>query len=204
MDEPTPLSSWDDLALMYAVQRQDERALAVLYDRHGPSMLGFVIRMLPNQADAESVLLATFTQAWRNAGQYSSRRGSVAAWLVMIARSRALDAVRAAGRRARIMPISTDDAPIRSLEDRGPMSDPAQVVVDRERCERVARALATLPEAQRTAIQLAFYDGLSHTDVAQKLGEPLGTIKTRIRLGMSKLRAVLTNELGAGAGEALG
>ena len=121
MDQSTPLSTWDDLALMYAVQRSDERALAVLYDRHGASILGLVIRMLPNQADAESVLLATFTQAWWNAGQYSVRRGSVAAWLVTIARSRALDAIRAAGRRARIMPISTDDVPIRSLAVVGKM-----------------------------------------------------------------------------------
>ena len=196
MTEPAALSAWDDLALIYAVQRQDERALAVLYDRHGASILGFVMRVIPDQGDAESVLLATFTQAWRTAHRYSPDRGPVAAWLVMIARSRALDAARAAGRRARIIPISMDDAPLRSLEARDSTSDPAHAVEANERRERVARALAALPDAQRTAIQMAFYDGLSHADVAAKLGEPLGTIKTRIRLGMTKLRAVLHNELG--------
>jgi RNA polymerase sigma-70 factor (ECF subfamily) len=196
MPNPTALTSWDDLALIYAVQRQDERALAVLYDRHGANILGFIMRVVPDQGDAESVLLATFTQVWKNASRYSPERGPVVAWLVMIARSRALDFARAAGRRDRIIPISMDDAPIRSLTARDSSSDPSQAVEADERRERVARALATLPDAQRQAIQLAFYDGLSHADVAAKLGEPLGTIKTRIRLGMTKLRSALHSELG--------
>src|ERR1051325_10471853 len=165
MTEPAALSAWDDLALIYAVQRQDERALAVLYDRHGASILGFVMRVVPDQGDAESVLLATFTQVWKNAHRYSPERGPVVAWLVMIARSRALDFARAAGRRARIIPISMDDAPARSLEARDATSDPAQAVEANERRERIARALAELPDAQRGAIQLAFYDGLTQADV---------------------------------------
>lgn len=200
MTESVALTTWDDLALIYAVQRQDERALTVLYDRHSASILGFIMRVVPDQGDAESVLLATFTQAWRNASRYSPDRGPVVAWLVMIARSRALDFARAAGRRARIIPISMDDAPLRSLAARDAGSDPVETVEANERRDRIARALAELPDAQRTAIQLAFYEGLSHADVAAKLGEPLGTIKTRIRLGMTKLRAALHNELGEAIG----
>src|SRR3954465_14554525 len=116
MTEPVALTTWDDLALIYAVQRQDERALTVLYDRHSASILGFIMRVVADQGDAESVLLSTFTQAWRSAHRYTPARGPVVAWLAMIARSRALDFARAAGRRARIIPISMDDAPLRSLE----------------------------------------------------------------------------------------
>jgi RNA polymerase sigma-70 factor, ECF subfamily len=193
---PIALSGWDDLALMYAVQRQDERALAVLFDRHAAGLLGFVMRFVPELSEAESVLLEAFAQAWRDAERYSPDRGPVISWLVMIARSRALDAMRAAGRRARVMPMSTDDAPQHSLEARDTASDPTHAVEHRERRERIASALAALPESQRTAIQLTFYEGLSHSDVAARLGEPLGTIKTRIRLGMTKLRAALSGEFG--------
>jgi RNA polymerase sigma-70 factor, ECF subfamily len=194
--EPVAFSGWDDLALMYAVQRRDERALAVLFDRHSSSLLGFVMRFVPDQSDAESVLLEVFAQAWRDAERYSPDRGPVVSWLVMIARSRALDAARATVRRARVMPMSMDDAPQHSLEARDSSSDPTHEVEQRERRERLASALATLPESQRTAIHLTFYEGLSHSDVATQLGEPLGTIKTRIRLGMTKLRAALSGEFG--------
>jgi RNA polymerase sigma-70 factor (ECF subfamily) len=114
----------------------------------------------------------------------------------MIARSRALDVMRAAGRRARMVPVSMDDAPSHSLQARDPTSDPTHAVEEAERRDRVALALAALPEAQRTAIELTFYEGLTHADAAKRLGEPLGTIKTRIRLGMTKLRAALSSEFG--------
>jgi RNA polymerase sigma-70 factor (ECF subfamily) len=140
--------------------------------------------------------LEVFAQVWRDALRYSPERGPVISWLVMIARSRALDVMRAAGRRARIMPISMEDAPQHSLEARDSSSDPSHAVETRERRERLASALALLPESQRTAIELTFYEGLSHSDVAARLGEPLGTIKTRIRLGMTKLRAALGGEFG--------
>jgi RNA polymerase sigma-70 factor, ECF subfamily len=193
------LSKWDDLPLMYAVQRRDERALAVLYKRHAPGLLGFVMRFVPDQTDAESVLLEVFTQAWRDADRFSQDRGSVISWLVMIARSRALDVMRAAGRRARVAAVSLDDAPPQSLEARDIMSDPTYGVEHRERQDRLAEALAQLPTAQRQAIELTFYEGLSHADAAVRLGEPLGTVKTRIRLAMTKLRAALSGELGEAA-----
>ena len=194
--EPVTLSAWDDLALMYAIQRQDERALAVLYDRHASRLLGFVMRFVPEQSDAESVLLEAFSQAWRDAERFSPDRGSVISWLVMIARSRALDVTRAAGRRARVTAISMDDAPPHSLEARDPMSDPTYAAEHTERQERLAVALTKLSESQRQAIELTFYEGLSHSDAAERLGEPLGTIKTRIRLAMTKLRTALSSEFG--------
>jgi len=193
--DPASFSSWDDLALAYAVQRRNERALATLYDRHAPAMLGLILRIVPEPAEAESVLLETFAQAWRSADRYSPERGPVVVWLATMARSRALDFARATKRRARLVPMSMDDAPPESLAARDSSSDPAAAAEHRERTERLATALAQLPDAQRAAIELAFYEGLSHTDVAAKLGEPLGTIKTRIRLGMTKLRSVLTEEL---------
>jgi RNA polymerase sigma-70 factor (ECF subfamily) len=190
------LSTWDDLALLYAIQRQDERALTVLYDRHSPQLLGFIMRFIPEQSEAEGVLLEVFAQAWREATRYSPNRGPVISWLIMIARSRALDVMRAAGRRARMVPVSMDDAPSHSLQARDSTSDPTHAVEEAERRDRVALALAGLPESQRTAIELTFYEGLTHADAAKRLGEPLGTIKTRIRLGMTKLRAALSSEFG--------
>jgi RNA polymerase sigma-70 factor (ECF subfamily) len=200
MTSDSSLSTWDDLALMYAVQRRDERALAVLYDRHSARTLGLIMRIVPDQAEAESVLLSTFTQVWQSAQSYSPERGPFAAWLVMMARSRALDVARAAGRRDKLMPVSMDQLPKGSPMPAAEFRDPVDDIDAKQRRDRLRRAMHELPEQQRLAIELAFYEGLSHSDVAEKLGEPLGTIKTRIRLGMTKLRAALHNELG----EALG
>ena len=181
----------DDVALVAAVGRGDERALSVLYDRHSPVVMGVAVRILGDTDVAETVLLDTFTQVWNSASRYDASRASVVGWLVMMARSRALDVVRSTARRERAGSVSVDDAPDEVLTAADLSSNPGQMVEARERRSAIMGALGTLPDPQRIAVELAFFEGLSQTEIAERLAEPLGTVKTRIRLGMSKLRQLL-------------
>lgn len=188
--EGDPGTESDDrlLALLAA---GDERAAAELYDRFAATLMAVAFRVTRSRADAEDVVLETLDQAWRQAQRYERARGSLEAWLIVIARSRAFDRMRSDQRRGRrIVPI--EDQPGGALlEARDEGASPIEAAEASDTRRRVALALASLPSAQREAVELAFYDGLSHSEVAEQLGEPLGTIKTRIRMGMIKLRDLL-------------
>jgi RNA polymerase sigma-70 factor (ECF subfamily) len=182
--------SASDLSLVGAMARGEERAAALLYDRHGAVMYGLALRMVNEAADAEEVVLDAFAQAWREANRYDTVRGSVVGWLTTIVRSRALDAARARGRRFKAVDAAGTafDAPS-SMGEPTPLPD--RMVEESERAVAVTAALQALPQPQRLAIELAFFEGLTHPEVAERLREPLGTVKTRIRLGMLKLRDML-------------
>lgn len=186
----TTVTGRDDMSLVQAMARGDESAAAQLYDRHGAVMYGLALRMVSEPADAEEVVLDAFAQAWRDAIRFDDERGSVLGWLTTIVRTRALDAIRARGRRAKMV----ESASVR-LDEPAAMSagtpSPDRAVEESERAGAVSSALQSLPEPQRRAIELAFFDGLTHQEVAERLREPLGTVKTRIRLGMLKLRDML-------------
>jgi RNA polymerase sigma-70 factor (ECF subfamily) len=186
----SPVSD-QDRGLLEQVARGDESALATLYDRYSGSLYALAFRMTGERADAEEVVLDAFQQAWRDAGRFREERGSVAAWLTMICRSRALDLIRARGRRDRAVTRAVSAAPSDApAMGRGP--DPTgQAVEGGERQRLVAAALEELSVVQRQVIELAFFEGLSHSEIADRLGEPLGTIKTRVRLGMQRLRDAL-------------
>jgi RNA polymerase sigma-70 factor, ECF subfamily len=188
----------DDAALVDAMRRGDERAAGALYDRHAPIVMGLAMSIVRDRTDAETVVLDVFTQAWRDAVRYDAARGSVASWLLVLCRSRALDLLRSAGRRARLAPVSVDEAPPAALVAEDAPSDPSRAVEQHERQTEVAAAMSELPEPQRQVIELAFFEGLSHSEIAERLAEPLGTVKTRIRLGMTKLRQLLRH-FGEGA-----
>jgi RNA polymerase sigma-70 factor, ECF subfamily len=181
----------EDVALVAAVRHGDERALSLLYDRHATVVMGIALRIVGDVTAAETVVLDTFTQAWHDAKRYDPNRASVVSWLVMMARSRALDAVRASARHARGA-VAVEDAPDEALAARDLSSNPVQAVEANERRSAIADALGALPEPQRVAVELAFFEGLSQTEIAERLAEPLGTIKTRIRLAMAKLRQLLS------------
>jgi RNA polymerase sigma-70 factor, ECF subfamily len=134
------------------------------------------------------VLQDAFAQAFRQAARYDPRRGAVAAWLLTIARSRAIDRLRA--RRTRVEARTGELQTLDEMPDAQP--DAASTILDEERSRLVRQALGELPMLQRVAIELAYYEGLSHTEIAERLEQPLGTVKTRIRLGLLKLRDVLT------------
>jgi len=161
-------------------------AVAELYDRHARSIYSLALRILADTTEAEDVVQDVFSQAWRQASRYSASRGAVAAWLLTMARSRAIDRLRA--RRARPAGVS-DDRVADRLADAG--TPPDSQVLSSEQVARVRAAVGELPLLQRAALELAYFEGLTHAEIADRLEEPLGTVKTRIRLAMLRLRDVL-------------
>lgn len=166
-----------DLATVAAMKSGDQSAVAELYDRYSSVVYAVALRVLGDTMAAEDVLQEVFLQLWRNPGAFDAGRGSLAAWLTVIARNRAIDALR----------------------KRKPESDIEDVVVsvapdlagdaDRSRAaEKVRGVLGVMPAAQRSALEMAYFQGLSHSEIATKTGEPLGTVKTRIRAGLMALR----------------
>ncbi len=188
-----PLTSTSELdrSLLDRAAHGDEAAFEQLYDRYSAVLYALALRIAGEASDAEEIVLDSLTQAWREATRFRPDRGSVIAWLTTICRSRALDLVRARGRRSRLL----DSATVAAL-DAPPAMGSAPAAGDREldlleRRQWVAEALRTLSQPQRQAIELAYYDGLSHSEIAERLGEPLGTVKTRVRLAMERLRETL-------------
>jgi RNA polymerase sigma-70 factor, ECF subfamily len=192
MTDASPrLSPPADGELIARVASGDERAIGTLYERYGGVLYAVAYRIAGEQADAEEVVLEAFAQAWRDAPRFEVGRGSVAAWLTMIARSRALDLVRARSRRDRITASAAAEHPDAPPAMSSYRPDPAGTVEHDERRREVHRALADLSPPQREAIELAYFEGLSQSEIAERLQEPLGTVKTRVRLGMQKLRESL-------------
>jgi RNA polymerase sigma-70 factor (ECF subfamily) len=180
-----------DGELVARAAQGEERAIGALYDRYGPMLYAVAYRIVGQRADAEEVVVEAFAQAWRDAARFEAGRGSVGGWLTMMARSRALDLVRARGRRDRVTASAAADrpgAPI-AMGEIGP--DPSSALDLDERRRQVRQALETLSPPQRQAIELAYFEGLSQSEIAERLQEPLGTVKTRVRLGMQKLRDCL-------------
>lgn len=189
-DEARAAVARADAALVAAMADGDEHAAARLYDRFGAVVFGLALRITGEQADAEDVVIDTFAQAWRDASRFAAAKGSVSAWITVLARSRALDLVRSRQRRTRATDNAGRETDVTVALGQGP--GPADLQVEeRERADAVAAAMSSLPAAQRRAIELAFFEGLTHPEVAERLQEPLGTVKTRIRLGLHKLRDTL-------------
>lgn len=161
-------------------------ALAELYDRHTRPVYSLALRILQDQGEAEDIVQEVFSQAWRQASRYDRSRGNVAAWLLTLARSRAIDRLRS--RRAR-PDHSAEEGTLADFADRAAPAD--LQLVSAEQVIRVRAALDALPMLQRVAIELAYYEGLTHTEIAARLEQPLGTVKTRIRQALIKLRESL-------------
>lgn len=178
--------SW--AALLARVGGADQSALAQLYDASSPAVFGLTLRILGDRAAAEEVTLDVYTQVWKTASQYTPERGAASSWLLMLARSRSIDRLRSRARRDqdRETPL---EAQVTEVAD--PAPTPEQTSVEAARRQVIQSALGTLDPRQREAIDLAFFSGFSHREIATRLGQPLGTVKTRIRLGMVRLRELL-------------
>ena len=200
MPEPGPLTSLPgspgpatDAALVRQVLEQRPDALAELYDRHASTLLALARRILgsaADAADAEEVLQEVFLHVWRQAGRYDPARSSVSTWLVLITRSRAIDRLRSRKVVERVHEAAHQEDATGHASPEG-----VESVFSRERRQRVKSELDKLPPEQRQVVEMAFYDGLSQTEIAARAGLPLGTVKTRTLLAMKKLRSALRSEV---------
>jgi len=181
-------NAWGDY--MKRIAARDQAALALLYDESSAVVYGLALRMLRDQADAEEVTLDVYTQVWKQAARFEDARGSVPAWLVMLARSRAIDRIRARRRR---LEVASETLP----ESQSSATDGLKTSQG-EFPERraLSRAIQSLPQEQQKLVQMAFYDGYTHSELATLTGLPLGTVKTRIRLAMTRLREHMANASG--------
>jgi RNA polymerase sigma-70 factor (ECF subfamily) len=167
---------------------RDPDALAELYDRYARLIYSFALHIVSDQAEAEDVVQDVFSQAWAQAPRYVARRGAVAAWLMTMTRSRAIDRVRA--RRARPDSQPADESQLEGLPDPAEPHDLG--VLTREQIRRLRDAMANLPLLQRVVVEMAYFEGLTQSEIAARLEEPLGTVKTRARLALLKLRQAMT------------
>jgi RNA polymerase sigma-70 factor, ECF subfamily len=171
-----------DIALIGRVIARDGRAIGELYDRHSRLLYGLILRILKNRSEAEEVLQEVFVQVWTRADTYNVELGAPVAWLVRIARNRAIDQIRSNSVRARTAEATPLPPPVETPEARAVMS---------EQQRAIARALDTLPLEQRELIEHAYFQGLTQSELAERFHLPLGTVKTRVRTGMMTLRREL-------------
>jgi RNA polymerase sigma-70 factor, ECF subfamily len=186
--EPVP---GDEAALVRDVAAGDEEALGRLYDRFGQAVYSLCLRVVHDGATAEELTQEAFVRLWRGAASFDATRGRVSTWLLRIAHNLALNEVRRRQSRPVIASDVEWEVESATLADSSAEGDPAALAWMHERAEAVRRALAELPTPQRRAIELAFFGGLSQAEVAAALGDPLGTVKSRIRVGMQRLRELL-------------
>ncbi len=183
-------SSATSAALLPAVAQGNVSAFEELYDRYASTVYGLLLRILANPDDAQEVLQETFVKAWTSAAMFDAVRGSEVAWLISIARSRGIDRLRSRRTRAdREDEAGREMSVFSAFVESATGADDA---IEAEERRAVRGALAELPEAQRIALELAYFEGLSQTEIAARLSQPLGTIKTRMQLGMKKMRERLS------------
>jgi RNA polymerase sigma-70 factor (ECF subfamily) len=167
----------DDATLLQRVRQGDQRAMAEVFDRYSRAVYSVAMRILKDTGHAEDVMQEIFFQVWRNSDSFVQGRGSLGAWLVVVARNRSIDQLR------RRKPVdSVDDVVLASS------GNLASEVEHNSMMEKVRKVLRDLPAEQQRSMELAFFEGLSHSEIAEKTGDPLGTVKTRIRLALITLR----------------
>ena len=187
MDKPSQhATSMIDPNLLARVVKGDQQAFSQLYDHSSTLLFTLAVRILGNHEEAAELLQDVYLEVWRKVSRYDVGRGTPIAWLVTLTKSRAIDRLRARASRGYQATNSLEAGTATQVADHGP--SPFETQADQELCIAVGAAVAGLPIAQQQAIELAYYEGLSHTEIASRLNQPLGTVKTRIKLGMSKLR----------------
>lgn len=187
MDKPSQhITSTIDPNLLARVVKGDQQAFSQLYDHSSTLLFTLAVRILGNHEEAAELLQDVYLEVWRKVSRYDVGRGTPVAWLITLTKSRAIDRLRARASRGYQATNSLEHATAAQVADHGP--SPFETQADQELRMAVETAVAGLPIAQQQAIELAYYEGLSHTEIASRLNQPLGTVKTRIKLGLSKLR----------------
>ena len=179
-----------DRQLLARIARGDVAALQTIYERHAPRAVAIAFRILRDRSEAEDVVQETFLELWRRASQFDADRGGAIAWVVTIARSRAIDRLRASGTAGKTIASASASEGLAPLA----LPLPSDEAEQRRDVARVATALSALPDAQRETIELAYFEGLSQSEIAERTGTPLGTVKMRVKLAMAKLAALLKEE----------
>jgi RNA polymerase sigma factor (sigma-70 family) len=180
----------DPSALLAKIAQQDQVAFSQLYDCFAGLVFSIAYRILASKEEAEEVVLDVFNQVWLTADRYDRERGRVDTWLSLLARSRALDRLRKLQRQSRTVEASEQVA---KLQPQG-CNQPETDLLQQDQRERVQQALSKIPQEQRLVLELAYFQGMTHPEIAQETGQALGTIKTRIRLGLGKLRGILQQD----------
>ena len=175
------MSATDDMGLLTRIQSGDQEAMSALFDRYGTMVYSVALRVLKDAGEAEDVMQEIFVQVWKNPGAFVSGKGSLGGWLVVVARNRSIDVIRRRRPTEQVelfaLPSSTNLA--REAERNSLLG-------------KIRGVMVSLPEEQRNSVELAFFEGLSHSEIAEKTGDPLGTVKTRIRLALTSIRKALT------------
>jgi RNA polymerase sigma-70 factor, ECF subfamily len=170
----------EDMGLLNRIQSGDQEAMSAFFDRYSTMVYSVALRVLKDSGEAEDVMQEVFVQVWRNPGAFVSGRGSLGGWLVVVARNRAIDVLR---RRRPSDPVELFVLPS--------VTNLAQQAEQSVLMAKVRSAMLTLPAEQKSSVELAFFEGLSHSEIAEKTGDPLGTVKTRIRLALTTIRKAL-------------
>ena len=176
-----------DVEIVREIAAGSQEALGRLYDRHAAVVYGLARRMVAQPDVAEEIVQDVFSQVWRDAARYASDRATVAGWIIMLTRTRAIDRLRS--RRARPDVGGVDVSTVRAIAGGDP--DPEAAAMTSADARAVRGALATLPEDQRSLLDLAYFEGLTHAEIAARTGVPLGTVKTRLRAAVAVLRTAL-------------
>jgi RNA polymerase sigma-70 factor (ECF subfamily) len=187
-----PLADQPDSDLVDAMAAGDVDAMEVLYDRYNRAVFSFALRMLGNREQAEELLQEVFMRAWRQARKFSEGRGTYITWLLSITHNMAIDEIRRQNRRPRKAESADPVLMLASVRDEKPSVEEQALLGDLR--DIMQDAMAQLPNAQRTALELAYFQGMTQREIAEYQDEPLGTIKTRMRLAMRKLREILESQ----------
>lgn len=178
----------NEVFLIQKIAHRDHNALSLLYDCYARILYSLAFRILDSKEEAEEVVLDVFAQVWQNAQQYQAERGSVDTWLFLLTRSRSLDRLRVMRRQTKVVQAS-----VSIVQGGTPSTNPTpeEHVLISERREYIGAALQQLPFEQRQALELAYFKGLTYSEIGTETGKTLGTVKTRLRLGLNKLRGLL-------------
>jgi len=187
----SPVTSLDDKQLVRAIVDRDADAISELFDRFSGMLTALSLRILNDPADAEEILQETFLQVWNQAVRYDPKRSSVSTWLVLISRSRSIDRLRSRQVKLRTASAARQENPDIHTSPKGVGN-----VLMQERRRRLEEEMAKLPSEQRQVLELAFYGGMTQSEIAEQTRIPLGTVKTRTLLAMKKLRQALREEIG--------
>jgi RNA polymerase sigma-70 factor, ECF subfamily len=190
MAETSSAQQMLDQEMIARIGRRDQSAFSALYDRLSGPLYSLAMKMLGDPAEAQDALQDVFLQIWSRAGTYDPEQSSVFSWTVLLTRSRVIDRMRARGRHSRVVVASTEEAP--TAADASTLESAADTAEKNDEAARVRNVLNNLPSEQREAIEMAFFEHLSHYEISARLGQPLGTVKARIRRGLLKLRQRLS------------